>query len=156
MSLSKSHKVKFRKYVPLALLYPLSTAIGIISTLYVSKAINQAYSVSNTSNSSSSGTTSTTTPPQATTTTLSPQQQQEQQQLAALQSRISQIQSQIQKLDGTSGSKAVNQAPSTNNSGTTNSQAPRVQAQNPASIPKVVATSPPPVHGSTGASHAIP
>lgn len=154
MKLSKTQQTKLRKYVPLVVLYPLSTGVGVLSTIYVSKTINRSYPASNTLATRATTTTSTTQPP--TATTLSPQQRLEQQRIVRLEAQIAQLKSQIQQLAGTASTgKGGQQPPSTNTPSTGGIQNSPPTTQPLASPPKTVTTSPPPTQGSTGASRAL-
>ncbi len=153
MKLSKTQQTKLRKYVPLVVLYPLSTGVGVLSTLYVSKTINRSYPASNTS-ATTATTTSSAQPP--TATTLSPQQVLEQQRIVQLEAQIAQLKSQIQQLAGTALSgKGSQQLPSANAPSIGATQAPPPTTQSLANPPRTVVTAPPPTHGSTGASRAL-
>lgn len=150
MNLSKEQQTRLRKLVPLVVLYPLSTGVGVVSTIYVSRAINHSYPISNTAATSPGATTTTS----QTTTTLSPLQQQEQQRVSDLKSQIAQLRAQIQELVGATASVGSG-APNINSPSTLRTQAPSTPAQSPPSIPRQVVTTPPPTHGSTGASRAL-
>lgn len=114
MKLSKTQQTKLRKYVPLVVLYPLSTGVGVVSTIYVSKTINRSYPASDTS-----ATTPTTTSTQASTaTTLSQQQLLEQQRVVQLEAQIARLKSQIQQLAGAASTENGQLPPSANAPGT--------------------------------------
>lgn len=151
MNLSKEQQTRVRKLVPLVVLYPLSTGVGVVSTIYVSRAINHSYPISNTAATSPTGARTTTS---QTTTTLSTLQQHEQQRVSDLKSQIAQLRAQIQELVGATASVGSG-APNINSPSTVRTQAPSTPAQSPPSIPRQVVTTPPPTHGSTGASRAL-
>ena len=151
MKLSKTQQTKLRKYVPLVVLYPLSTGVGVVSTIYVSKTINRSYPASDTS-----ATTPTTTSTQASTaTTLSQQQLLEQQRVVQLEAQIARLKSQIQQPAGAASTENGQLPPSANAPGTGGTQSSPPATQSPANPPKTVVTAPPPTHGSTGASRAL-
>lgn len=147
MKLSKEQQTRLRKLVPLVVLYPLSTGVGVVSTLYVAKAINHSYPASNVSENTSI---SSRAPAPATTTTESPTKQLEQQQIVRLQTQIALLKNEIQQLTGQVGSQ-VPQNISPNLTRPQTTQAPHLtRAKAPAPAP-----APPPTHGSTGASRAL-
>ncbi|TAN24877.1 MAG: hypothetical protein EPN30_05975 [Actinomycetota bacterium] len=154
MTLSKTQRMKLRKFVPLVVLYPLSTGIGVLTTIYVSKAINRSYPTSNVSGSGAASITPTTQPVRATS--LSPKQLEERQRVIQLEAQISQLMSQIQKLDSTVSQDGRSQQPPADYvpSNGRNRISPPV-TQGVVSPQRTAATAPPPTHGSTGASRAV-
>ncbi len=154
MKLSKTQQTKLRKYAPLVVLYPLSTGVGVLSTIYVSKTINRTYPASNTSATIPATTTSSAQPP--TTTTLTPQQLLEQQRIIQLETQIAQLKNQIQQLAGTAlTGKGSQRLPSANAPSTGGTQTSPPRTQSLANPPRTVVTAPPSTHGSTGASRAL-
>ncbi|MDA8270058.1 MAG: hypothetical protein M0Z39_01420 [Actinomycetota bacterium] len=151
MNLSKEQQTRLRKLVPLVVLYPLSTGVGVVATIYVSRVINHSYPISNTTATNPAGATTTTN---QTPTTFSPLQQQEQQRVSDLKSQIAELRAQIQELVGATAF-AGSGAPNINSPSTARTQAPSTPAQSPPSAPRRVVTAPPPTHGSTGASRAL-
>lgn len=151
MNLSKEQQTRLRKLVPLVVLYPLSTGVGVVSTIYVSKVINRSYPISNTAATNPAGTTTTTS---QTPTTLTSLQQQEQKRVSDLKLQIAELKAQIQELVGATASASSGQ-PSINSPSTLRTQAPSTPTQTPPSAPRQVVTAPPPTHGSTGASRAL-
>ncbi len=148
MRLSKEQQTKLRKFVPLVVLYPLSAGIGVISTIYVAKEINRSYPMSNTSSNSQIEQESTTTT-SITPSTISKNQLIEQQKIADLKGQIARLESQIQKLVGSTGAPGPNQS-----SAQSTPQTPP-PSRPPLISPKPVVTAPPPTHASTGASRAL-
>ncbi len=146
MKLSKVQQTKLRKYVPLVVLYPVSTGLGVLSTIYVANILNRSYPTY--SNSGAKAADITPTTQSLAATEASPQQREEQQRIARLQAQIAQLKGQIQQLTGAASAWSAPQI-----TGGSQSSPPVTRSQsNP---PRTVATAPPPTHGSTGASRAL-
>jgi len=146
MKLSKVQQTKLRKYVPLVVLYPLSTGLGVLSTIYVANILNRSYPTY--SNSGTKAANITPTTQLLVAPTVSPQQREEQQRIAQLQSQIAQLKGQIQQLNGAASTATAPQI-------TGGSQSSPSATQSQSNPPRTVATAPPPTHGSTGASRAL-
>lgn len=141
-------KSTIRKYGPLAVLYPLSATVGIVTTLYIAHAINTSttsYNVGKVSNE-------TKTPiSDVTSTTISSSSESQLNEVSKLAAEIQLLKKEIKDLN-TGNSNAGEQLfpPST------------VVAQTPvpplgnhsATSPSVAPSRAPVVHGSTGASSA--
>ena len=146
MKLSKVQQTKLRKYVPLVVLYPLSTGLGVLSTIYVANILNRSYPIY--SNSGTKAANITPTTQSLAAPTVSPQQREEQQRIAQLQSQIAQLKGQIQQLNGAASTGPAPQV-------TGGSQSSPSVTRSQSNPPRTVATAPPPTHGSTGASRAL-
>ncbi len=146
MKLSKAQQTKLRKYVPLVVLYPLSTGLGVLSTIYVANILNRSYPTY--SNSGTKAANITPTTQSLAVPAVSPQQREEQQRIAQLQSQIAQLKGQIQQLNGATSTGTAPQI-------TGGSQSSPSVTQSQSNPPRTVATAPPPTHASTGASRAL-
>lgn len=150
--LSPTGRMKIRKYLPLVILYPLSTAVGAESVGFVAKNINftQKALQQGTSGSASS------TPPPATLSQAVGGASSSQQEMLAQQEELAQLKKQIlslsQQIQALQSGGATYQSPtgSPNAVGAQTPTPPLGTHSTPSSA--TPAPAPPPTHAVTGAS----
>ena len=144
MAGSNTRKNAVRKYGPLAFLYPLSAAIGLVSTDYVAHTINMFTQSSVTS----THTNTTTASVPATTTATIDATLAELNQIAQLKAKIQKLDQQLQQIQG--GKSSTTLPPSA-----VVIQSPIPPLGNHGAVPQKIISHPPVTHGSTGASSVV-